>query len=32
LGIVLNNVKEPRYNLKNYSISSTQNYAEPEVA
>ncbi len=28
LGIILNNVKEPRYNLKNYSTTSTQTYAE----
>ena len=28
LGIILNNVKEPRYNLKNYSTPSTQTYAE----
>jgi capsular exopolysaccharide synthesis family protein len=28
LGIILNNVKEPRYNLKNYSTTPTQTYAE----
>jgi succinoglycan biosynthesis transport protein ExoP len=28
LGIILNNVKEPRYNLKKYSTPSTQTYAE----
>jgi polysaccharide biosynthesis transport protein len=28
LGIILNNVKEPRYNLKHYSTSSAQTYAE----
>ncbi|MEK6282934.1 MAG: polysaccharide biosynthesis tyrosine autokinase [Acidobacteriota bacterium] len=28
LGIVLNNVKEPRYNLKNYAAPSTRTYAE----
>lgn len=28
LGIILNNVREPRHNLKQYSIQSTQTYAE----